>query len=344
MQAGAVDVTARRGNSGERGPRTEAGAAPRAVVVRLPDFLGEAVMAEPMLRALADAGLRVEAFGRPWCRDLFAGVGVEVEGIDGAFAELGGYRRARARWAVTTRSSFTTAAAMRLAGLRVVGRRGNLRSPLLARALSRRFRGHRIDGYLELGLATVEAALGRRGPVRDRPAAPRSVATGDQRDEAVRRLEAEGVRPPFVMACPTANHPDGSQFKLWPGFPAMLRRMVDAGTEVVACPGRGETAWYRDIPGGVRVLEDVGMGCLVGMVSLAEAMISNDTGPAHLAAALGLPTLTVFGDTDHRRYEPRGPRALRVGALGAWPELEEVWSAWLAERARSAPGSRLGMT
>ncbi|HSN56730.1 MAG TPA: glycosyltransferase family 9 protein [Candidatus Sulfomarinibacteraceae bacterium] len=324
------------------GRRIEAGAAPQTVVARLPDFLGEAVMAEPMLRALADAGLRVEAFGRRWCRDLFAGVGVEVEGVDGAFAELGGYRRARARWAVTARSSFTTAAAMRLAGLRVVGRRGNLRSPLLARALPRGCRGHRIDGYLELGLATAEAVLGRRGADRDRPAVPRIAATGDQRDEAVRRLEAEGVRFPFVMACPTANHPDGSPFKLWPRFPAMLGRMVDAGTEVVVCPGRGETAWYHDIPGGVRVLDGVGMSCLVGIVSLAESMISNDTGPAHLAAALGVPTVTVFGDTDHRRYEPRGPRALRVGALGAWPGLEEVWSAWLAQSAGRAPGGSLG--
>jgi ADP-heptose:LPS heptosyltransferase len=46
----------------------------------------------------------------------------------------------------------------------------------------------------------------------------------------------------------------------------------------------------------------------------ARAVVSNDSGAAHLAAALGLPTLAFFGPTDPARCGPLGPR---VGLLRA---------------------------
>lgn len=322
------------------------------VVVRLPNFLGELVMAEPMLRSITGAGLRPLAFGRPWCRELLAGVGISVETVASGMDESRQYRSTGARWGLTARGSFTTALRMRLGGLRVIGRRDNLRTPLLSRSLPRSFAGHRVDDFLELGRTTIEVILGGVASALESPVLPRITSTAGQRDKAAALLKEEGVKEPFVMACPTAGHRRASTFKLWPHFPALLRRLVDAGVEVVICPGRGETDWYRGIPEPVRVLEGVGMGCLVGIASRAAAMVSNDTGPAHLAAALGIPTLTLFGDTDQKRYAPRGVRAVHLGGLGAWPSLEEGWrlcrelvgapthSSWQSGRssARAAPG------
>lgn len=295
------------------------------VVVRLPNFLGELVMAEPMLRSMTLAGLQPVAFGRPWCREVLAGVGIPVEAVASGMDESRQYRSTGARWGLTARGSFTTALRMRLGGLRVIGRRENLRTPLLFRSLPGSFAGHRVDDFIELGRTTIEVILGGVASALESPALPRLTATAGQRDEAATLLKQAGITAPFVMACPTAGHRRASTFKLWPHFPALLRRLVDAGVEVVVCPGRGETDWYRGIPEPVRVVEGVGMGCLVGIVSRAVAMVSNDTGPAHLAAALGIPTLTLFGDTDQDRYAPRGPKAVHLGKLGAWPSLEEGW-------------------
>ena len=48
---------------------------------------------------------------------------------------------------------------------------------------------------------------------------------------------------------------------------------------------------------------------LVGVISGLRALVTNDSGPMHVAAALGVPTLAVFGPTDWRETAPMGPRA-----------------------------------
>jgi heptosyltransferase-2 len=51
---------------------------------------------------------------------------------------------------------------------------------------------------------------------------------------------------------------------------------------------------------------------LVGVLANATALVSNDTGPAHLGAALGVPTVTIFGPTERFATEPVGRRARSV--------------------------------
>jgi heptosyltransferase-2 len=47
---------------------------------------------------------------------------------------------------------------------------------------------------------------------------------------------------------------------------------------------------------------------LMGVLSQLSLLLANDSGPMHLAAALGTPTLAVFGPTDPRETAPLGPR------------------------------------
>jgi ADP-heptose:LPS heptosyltransferase len=51
-----------------------------------------------------------------------------------------------------------------------------------------------------------------------------------------------------------------------------------------------------------------------GLLKEMDLVISNDTGPAHMAAALGTPTLVVFGSTDPQRTGPYGDRHRIVSA------------------------------
>ena len=57
---------------------------------------------------------------------------------------------------------------------------------------------------------------------------------------------------------------------------------------------------------------DTDLGGLVGVLAELRLLISNDSGPMHLAAALGTPTLAVFGPTDWRETAPRGARSAIV--------------------------------
>ena len=47
---------------------------------------------------------------------------------------------------------------------------------------------------------------------------------------------------------------------------------------------------------------------LIGVLAESSLMITNDSGPMHIAAALGVPTVAVFGSTDERVTAPCGLR------------------------------------
>ncbi len=67
-------------------------------------------------------------------------------------------------------------------------------------------------------------------------------------------------------------------------------------------------------------------------MSLADVYVGNDSGPSHLAAALGVPTLAVFGPTDPGSWRPLGVdvevvRGPAGEAGGRWPSVAEVLGA-----------------
>lgn len=62
------------------------------------------------------------------------------------------------------------------------------------------------------------------------------------------------------------------------------------------------------------------IGDAVALMALADAVISNDSGLAHVAAALGRPTAVIFGPTDPATHAPQGPRvAIAERALDCRP-------------------------
>ena len=52
--------------------------------------------------------------------------------------------------------------------------------------------------------------------------------------------------------------------------------------------------------------------------------ISNDTGPAHLAAAVDTPVLSVLGPTKPEQWAPWGPTVEVVRRWPEWPSVDEV--------------------
>jgi heptosyltransferase-2 len=59
----------------------------------------------------------------------------------------------------------------------------------------------------------------------------------------------------------------------------------------------------------VRVLAgDTTLGDLVGVLASVRLLVTNDSGPMHVAAALGTPLVALFGPTDWRETAPQGDR------------------------------------
>lgn len=98
--------------------------------------------------------------------------------------------------------------------------------------------------------------------------------------------------------------------------------------EVEAERLRGEERGHFERMGG-RFIED--LGSLAGLLKQARAYAGCDSGPSHLAAQLGVPTVAVFGPTDPARWSPVGPGVEVVrapggvlGRLGARPVLQAL--------------------
>lgn len=126
---------------------------------------------------------------------------------------------------------------------------------------------------------------------------------------------------------PIALHPGaGSPQKCWPRarWEELAARLATAGRRllVLAGPAELERADPRNWrwPGGTAFHCDPDARVLARVLERADACVGNDSGPAHLAAALSMPTVVVFGPTDPRTWAPRGPRVrvLRGGEDDGW--------------------------
>jgi ADP-heptose:LPS heptosyltransferase len=73
------------------------------------------------------------------------------------------------------------------------------------------------------------------------------------------------------------------------------------------------------------------LGTVSALLARCEALVANDTGITHIAAAVGTPTVTIFGPTAPRIYNPDHPRALSVGG-------EDVLCEHRSEHSLEPPG------
>jgi heptosyltransferase-2 len=88
------------------------------------------------------------------------------------------------------------------------------------------------------------------------------------------------------------------------------------GAEILLLGGNAERPFFEEIGRGLgaALLGDTGSCSAAGLAAAIEAcdvVVSNDSGPAHLAAALGRPLVVLFGPTAASRWAPRG-KAVRV--------------------------------
>jgi hypothetical protein len=106
----------------------------------------------------------------------------------------------------------------------------------------------------------------------------------------------------------------GGRAKCWPikQYVAVARRLGERGLNVqaIAGPVEAETWSPEDFVhaaqvGGVTVATDSGK--LIDAIAHTRLLLGNDSGPSHLAALLNVPTVTLFGPTDARVWQPIGP-------------------------------------
>lgn len=302
----------------------------RPLIIRLRNWVGDVILGVPAIQLLQSHGYAPRLVGKGWAPALLAGGGWPVHVRPGPLrarvAQLRALRReARAADpgfdrrdnALVLPTSFSGALEMRLAGLKAVGYAQEARGWLLARSEPITYGGHALVSYWELACrflrvdAAPPAAIGL-------PTAPADQQAADA------LLAREGVRPGFVVVCPFAGGLFEKQDKTWPAFADFSRAAAALGRDLVACPGPGEDALIRDQHPGVKLLAGVKLGVYGGLLRRAALVVSNDTGPAHLAAAVGAPVLSVLGPTKPEQWAPWGPTVQVLRRWPDWPTVDEA--------------------
>jgi heptosyltransferase-2 len=297
-----------------------------SVAVIAPSWLGDLVMARGAVGALKSAlgEERLDLFCLEPLADVarailpadevvpFAGRGGFLARAAGKIALASELRSRGPRTAVLLPNSFGSALAAWPAGASErVGTAMHGRSFLLTRRVDALRPGeHQADAYTRVAEAALDGARAPAGT----PAAA-SVPDG-VREAAAGLLRGQGLDPAreaFLVLAPGAAY---GPAKRWGGasFAEVARAAAERGLRPVMAGAPAESSLASEVarlaPGSA-ALDLTGkttLAELAGVLSFSAGFCGNDSGVAHLAAAVGAPTVAVFLSTDSARTSPRGPR------------------------------------
>lgn len=309
----------------------EARVIPARLLVLAPNWLGDAVMALPLLRDLRHAWPAMEmvvAARRPVAPlfEMVPGVErtivLETRGggrLRGVGADARRLAEAGCEAALLLPNSFLAAwLAWRARVPHRWGYARDLRGRLLTRPIAPpRMYAHHAEYYQALG-----AALGVvPGPRLASVAVPDAA-----RARARALLDGRGIARdrPFVVIAPGAAY---GRAKQWPPerFAELARLLAERGLAAVLVGAARDAEVCRRIAAASPAVDLSGrtdLAELAALASGAHAVVANDSGAMHLAAAAGARVVAIFGPTDERRTAPLPARA---GAPPAVIVTTDVW-------------------
>jgi heptosyltransferase II len=294
----------------------------KRVVVRGTNWVGDSVMTVPALRALRrllpDAKITLAI--RPSAKGIFS----EADFIDdvlvydrrNAFSvvsQVREWRRHEFDLAVLFQNAFEAALIPFLAGVPTrLGYATESRQALLTHPLPLpewRSSKHEVFYYLYLIAALEQLLPGTSRVCESDPDISLTISESRKR-EAAELLRSFGVdeEKSVVAICPGSIN---SRAKRWPAasYAALADRLLEHRRQVVLIGSRDELDVTNEVTSRMRhkpvmLTGKTTLDQIIAVLGLVDLVVTNDTGPAHIAAALGRPTLVIFGPTNPLTTRP----------------------------------------
>jgi len=292
------------------------------ILVRATNWVGDAVMSLPALRALRDRFPRAEIsiLARPWVADLYGRepfcnrlIPYDARDLRAKLRAARELLRFDFDCAILLQNAFEAAAIAWIARIpKRIGYGRDGRSALLTDAIAVPRPGdiprHERFYYLEL--------LRRAGIIEKMPANDviRLEGAAASRDAGLDRLRRAGLGDVVIGVSPGAAY--GSA-KRW--LPERFAESADrVAREIGASVAIFGSAQERELCASVAAAISAPSRNFAGETTLAEFIemaaacrvyLTNDSGAMHIASALGVPTVAIFGATDDTATGPTGPLA-----------------------------------
>lgn len=297
----------------------------RHIVVLRPNALGDYVFALPALHALRDSypAARITLLGKPWHADFLHGRPGPVSDVivmpplPGIGAPPDGPTPESARQLVAALRNMGIDLALQMYG------GGAYSNAFVASLGAKTSIGATTPGAPALDRTIAYSQLANRriellqiaalAGARPRLVSPELEVTAADRALADRILPHQaGAR--LVVVHPGASDPR----RCWPpaGFAAVADALADAGAHIVISATDAEADTARSVVQHMRhrpidLTGRLPLAGLCGLLDRAELIVSNDTGPLHLALALGKPAVGVFWLTNIIESCPLAQHLLR---------------------------------
>jgi len=293
----------------------------KRILVRGPNWIGDAVMCEPAISALRRLFPQAELtlLVKPAVAELFTGhpdvshILVyddrgQHAGLTGKWRLANAMRRGRFDLAILFQNAFEAALLTFLAGIPCrYGYATDGRRLLLSDPVPRPGRGaisHQVEYYLGM-----LRPLGCEGPA----VSPRLVLFREEETAMARRLTESGISgAELLIGLNPGSTYGGAKRWLPERFAETADRLAgQLNAKVLIVGARGEEALAQAIAGQIKARTVILSGRtsvreLMAAVKRCAVFVTNDTGPMHIAAAFGVPVVAVFGPTDWRTTAPFG--------------------------------------
>ena len=295
----------------------------KRVVVRGANWVGDAAMTIPALRELRH--LLPHAHIRLVSRSGTAGLFTDTDFIDELSVsdrsdwlslgnEIAEWKRGQFDLAILFPNSFQVALIAALARVPVrLGYAAQGRGFLLTHSLPLpEWRGSRHEVFYYLNVVSeLERLLSGTSQMMEREPDVSLRVSDERQIEASEVLRRMGARDghTLVALCPGSIN---SRAKRWPAerYAALADRLIDElDAEVLLIGSRGERDVSLQVANYMRrhpimATGTTDLSSATAMLSLVDLLVTNDTGPAHIASALGRPTLVIFGPTNPLTTRP----------------------------------------
>ena len=275
------------------------------IVLMPPNWLGDVILAQPALRAITHAypEANISVFGRSWLPELLPFLNLNHPYVqyvddmpkrsDAVFLFPNSLRSAL--------QAFKSRARQRI-GYRKEGRGIFLTHAYTPRVdlIHEHHRSYYLDMLRQYGLPTPfdEVEL---------------VAPETAQQQAIQQLEKHRIQPDhFVCVAPGAQFGGAKRYPA-ESYAEVLAKLSDDGWDIVTLGTSAERDIAETCLSKVQgklwnAAGETSLSQALQLVSVAKLMLCNDSGLMHVAAGLGIPTVTMFGATNPARTSPSGKR------------------------------------
>jgi heptosyltransferase-2 len=277
------------------------------ILVVAPNWIGDALMAQPLLVRLRarHPDARIDVLAPPWVAPVARRMPEVDEVIEadlrhgelqlGDRWRLGRQLRERGYLqAYVLPNTMKSALAPSFAGIPLrIGYLGESRVGLLNRIHKTRSSGEPMPVHY--------ARLAERAG--DEPELPLPAPALTFNKEKAKETAARfGISGPYTVFCPGAEY---GPAKRWPHFRDLASKL---GTQLVLLGSPGDLKGNKDIP-GTNLIGKTTLDEAIDLIAGAAAVVTNDSGLMHVAAACGTPQVALFGSSSPEATPPQSAAA-----------------------------------